>query len=280
MDKLKIAITGSTGLVGSRIVELVSDEFEFILLRYPEFDITKRDVVYKVLKGLSFDVFLHLAAYTDVDGAEKNQDLAFKVNVEGTKNVFEAVDFLKKKFIYISTGFVFDGKNPPFFEDSKPNPLSVYARTKYEGEKIVKGKAMIVRIDYPYRKSFPEKKDFFRAIKERLEKGQEVLAVEDMLITPTFIDDIAYGLKYLFKNFTPEIFHLVGSKSYRPYDLGRMIAKKFSFDESLVKPISFKKFFEGRAPRPQWNEMKTKKNDFFKMKSFEEAMEMLGKVKS
>ncbi len=275
MRKIKIAITGSTGLVGSRIVELLSNEFEFIPLRYPEFDITRKDVVYNTLKDLLFDIFLHLAAYTDVDGAEKNKELAFKVNVDGTRNVFEVVEFLKKKFIYISTGFVFDGKNPPFFEDSKPNPLSVYANTKYEGEKIVRGRAMIVRIEYPYRKSFPPKKDFFRAIKERLEKGQEVFAVEDMFITPTFIDDMAYGLGCLFKNFTPEIFHLVGSKSYRPYDLARIIAKKFSLDESLVKPISFEKFFEGRAPRPQWNEVKSKKNNFFRMRSFEETMEVI-----
>ncbi len=273
MRKIKVAITGSTGLVGSRIIELLEDKFEFIQLKQPEFDITNKEKVRAILKDLNYDVFLHLAAYTNVDGAEKNKDLAWKVNVEGTKNVFEPVAEKKKNFIYISTDFVFDGKNPPYWEDSPTNPLGIYAKTKWEGEKIVKNNGMIVRISYPYRTSFPQKKDFVRAIKERLEKGLEVYAIKDTLITPTFIDDIAFALEYLIQNFSPEIFHIVGSKAYTAYEAVLTIADAFKLNKNLVKPISFEKFFKDRAPRPQYSDIRSKKNDFWRMKSLEETIE-------
>ena len=151
---LRIALTGADGLVGSRIVELLNRDFEFIPLPQAKMDITNSTQVNDILNNIDFDIFLHLAAYTNVAGAETNKELCFKVNVEGTKNVFNAVLFKGKKFIYISTDFVFDGKNPPYFEDSTTNPQGVYADSKYQGELVVKNKAMIVRISYPYRANF------------------------------------------------------------------------------------------------------------------------------
>ncbi|MDO9028253.1 MAG: sugar nucleotide-binding protein, partial [Candidatus Roizmanbacteria bacterium] len=174
---IKIALTGADGLVGSRVVELLKTDFEFIPLPQTKMDITNVDQVNDVLKNIDFDFFLHLAAYTNVPKAEAEQDLAFKINRDGTKNVFDVVATKGKKFIYISTDFVFDGINPPYFEDSRPNPTSVYGASKYEGEKIVNplrqladgGQAIIVRISYPYRAHFELKKDFFRTFKSYLE---------------------------------------------------------------------------------------------------------------
>jgi dTDP-4-dehydrorhamnose reductase len=100
---LKIAITGADGLIGSRIIELLNNKFQFIPLPSSLMDITNKDQVYQVLKETNFDLFLHLAAYTNVAQAEIDKDVCFKINVEGTKNVFQAVSFKKKKFIYIST---------------------------------------------------------------------------------------------------------------------------------------------------------------------------------
>ena len=88
---LKIAITGSTGLIGSRITELLKTDFEYIELVWPEFDLRKKDQIWKALKELNFDLLLHLAAYTNVDSAENEKSLAFEINVAGTKNVFDAV---------------------------------------------------------------------------------------------------------------------------------------------------------------------------------------------
>ncbi len=272
---LKIAITGSTGLVGSRLINLLKTEFKFIPLGREVVDITQKNQVWQKINQIDFDLFLHLAAYTNVDGAEKEKSLAWKINVEGTKNVFEVSLHKKKKFIYVSTDFVFDGNNPPYFEGSLPRPISYYGLTKYEGEKIVKDKAMIVRIAYPYRASFEPKKDFVRTIKFLLEQKKPVFMVKDSLITPTFIDDIVFALKHLFKNYSCKVFHLVGSESLSPCDCGKLISKAFNLDGSLVQPTTYSLYFKNKAKRPRYSVIKTKNNEFYKMKSFEQGLKEL-----
>jgi len=274
---LKIALTGADGLVGSRIVELLNNDFNFIPLPQAKMDITDVQNVQNVLKEIEFDIFLHLAAYTNVAGAERNKELCFKVNVDGTKNVFDVIQSKGKKFIYISTDFVFDGKTPPYFEDSVPNPPGVYAISKYEGEKIVKDKAMIVRIAYPYRATFEPKRDFFRTFKSYLEQKKQLTMIADSLMTPTFIDDIAYGLKYLFNNFTPEIYHLVGSQSLSPYQAALKIAETFALDKSLIGKTTYDKYIKDKVALPKLADIRSKKNNFWKMKSFEEGLEEIKK---
>lgn len=281
----KIALTGGGGLIGSRIIELLKNDFEFINLSSNIMDITNKDEVNKTLKNLNFDIFLHLAAYTNVAQANEQKDLAFKINRDGTKNVFEAVIRKGKKFIYISTDFVFDGKNPPYFEDSSPNPQGIYGLSKYEGEKIVDpkkyDKSMIVRVSYPYRSFFEKKRDFFRTFKMLLEEKKPLKMINNSLMTPTFIDDIAYGLKYLFNNFVNDIFHLVGPQSLSPFEAAKLVAKTFNLDESLIGQTTYEEYIQLKPGLPQYSEIKTKKNNFWKMRSFEEGLiEILNQLKN
>ena len=274
---LKIALTGADGLVGSRIVELLGQDFEFIPLPQNLMDITDKKQVESVLQNLDFDIFFHLAAYTNVPGAESNKELCFKINRDGTKNVFEAVSQKRKKFIYVSTDFVFDGTNPPYDEDSTPNPIGIYAFSKYEGEKIVKAQVMIIRISYPYRSNFELKKDFFRTFKLYLESNKPLSMIADSLMTPTFIDDIAFGLKYLFNNYRSEIFHLVGSQSISPYDAAIKVAETFGLDKSLIGKTTYEEYVKGKARLPQFATIKSNKNNFWKMKTFSEGLEEIKK---
>ena len=274
---LKIALTGADGLVGSRIVELLKNNFEFISLPQKTMDITNKEQVDNILKDLNYDIFLHLAAYTNVAGADTNKELCYKINVDGTKNVFEAVKSKGKKFIYVSTDFVFDGKNPPYFEGSIPSPSGIYADSKYEGEKIIKDQAMIVRIAYPYRANFELKRDFFRTFKFYLENNKPLSMITDSLMTPTFIDDIAYGLKYLFNNYSPEIFHLVGSQSYSPFEAALLVAEKFNLDKSLIGKTTYEEYIKNKPGLPKMADIRSKKNNFYKMNAFSEGLEEIKK---
>lgn len=269
----KIAVTGATGLVGSRVIELLNNDFDFVSLTQVELDITDNDSVKKRLHMLDADLLLHLAAYTNVDAAETEKEMAKRINVDGTRNLFNAAQQKKIQFLYISTDFVFDGtNNAPFDEDSTPNPICYYGQTKYEGEQIVKDRAMIVRISYPYRASYDKRPDFMRTIKKLLSEGKPIAGIIDSVFVPTFIDDIAFGLKYLMNNYSPNIYHMVGSKSTTPYNAFTQIARTFGLDEKLITKTTYNEFFSGRAKRPRNGITVSKKNNFQRMMSFEEGL--------
>lgn len=267
-----IVLTGASGLIGSRITELLSSEFTFIPVPSTEMDITNRDEVYAKLKNTSFDMFLHLAAYTNVDGAETDMQQAYNINVTGTKNVFEVVNELKKPFIHFSTDFVFDGVNPPFNESSPRNPISEYGKTKALAEEIIEDNAMIIRIAYPYRSRYEKRSDFVRAIIKRLKDNGTIQGITDSVFTPTFIDDIANGLQYLCNNFSPEIFHLVGGSSLTPYEAFNQIAEVFDLDKKLIGQTTYEAFFSGKAKRPKNCTVVRTKPLPFTMRSFSEGL--------
>lgn len=257
---MKVLATGLNGLVGSRIQELLTDyQFENIS-RSTGVDISDKEQVFNAISNSDANVVLHLAAKTDVDGCEREKDLAkeseaWKINVIGTRNVSDACDSLGKKLIYISTDFVFDGEIPDgefYDEKDSPNPVNFYAKTKYEGEKIVQlmnSPWIVARLAYPYRAEFL-KNDFARAIKSRLESGQGVMAISDHVFCPTFIDDVAFAIDKLIQANAVGIYHLVGSESLTPLDSARLIALEFNLDSSLIKSTTREEFFKGRAKRP------------------------------
>lgn len=270
-------MTGGSGMVGTRIIELLSDKFEFIPLSIENLDITKKDSVHSYLKNLSFDLILHLAAYTNVAGAETEKEKAYLINETGTQNLFEVAQSAKKQFIYISTDFVFDGVNPPYVEKSVPNPISVYGASKYAGENVVGKNGMIVRFSYPYRSSFGIKKDIFRTLKSLLEAGKPLSMVNDSLMVPTFIDDIAQGLGYLMNNYSQEIFHLVGKDAMSPFTLAKTIANVLHLNESLVGATTYEQYFANRAKGPRYSDIRSEKNTFCLMHTFEEGLRIIKK---
>lgn len=270
-----IATTGLDGLVGSRIRELLHDTFDFVNLHEKSMDITNKDSVNKAISKTEFDTFLHLAAFTNVDAAEENQETAYKVNVIGTQNVFNAVQDKGKKIMYMSTGFVFDGENPPYYEDSEPHPISYYGETKYEGEKIIDGKGIIIRIDYPYGGHVEYKKDIVESLIDLLQAKKPLSGVEDQILTPTFIDDIAQAVEHLALNIDSGLFHIVGADSLSGLDIIRTIGEVFDLDTSHIGSTSYEEFYKGKARRPQKSIMKSKKNTFTKMSAFRDGLERL-----
>lgn len=289
--KQKIIGTGLSGMVGSRIVELLKDQYEFEDLSLEaKVDIRHKKKVEQKISQSKAEIVLHLAAKTDVDGCEKDKALgkkgdAWTINVGGTKNVVDACQHLDKKIIYISTDFVFDGESPPaggYTEEDKANPINWYGQTKYEGEKIVqnsRNRWLILRIAYPYRAKFTQKLDFVRLILEKLRKNQQVLALIDHIFTPTFIDDVVFGLNTLIKRGSVGIFHLVGSQFLTPYQAINLIAEQFGLDKVLIKGVKMKNYYQNRALRPKNLALKNEKIKKLgiKMRTFEEGIKELRK---
>lgn len=251
--------TGLSGLVGSRIIELLFPDFSFENLSLETgVDITQKDVVSSRIAASSAPWVFHFAAKTDVDGCEKEKELgvaseAWRINVDATESVVAACRQTKKQLLYISTDFVFDGTGTTYSEEDMPNPQSWYARTKHEGELRVQsmGKSgLIIRIAFPYRAVNGGKKDFFHRMMEIFAGGKSFTAPNDQLFVPTFIDDIAAAIRLLVGTSASGIYHVVGSQTLSPYEAGQKIAKTFGYDEQLVKPVEFATFYAGRASRP------------------------------
>ena len=280
---MKILGTGLSGLVGSRIQELLRDNYQFENLSLNTgVDIKDSEKILSLISSSNAFSVLHLAAKTDVDGCQEDMSQgtngqAWKINVEGTKNVISACERSGKKLIYISTDFVFDGNSKkPYDEDDVPNPINWYSETKYEGEKLVASSSLpwvILRFAYPYRANF-QKRDFVRVIIDRLRNGEKVNLITDHMMTPTFIDDLPYALDVILNKRSLGIFHAVGSQFVNPFEAGVIIANIFGFDKNLLQKTTREDFFRNRAPRP-FNLIL--KNDKIRklgvrMKSFEEGV--------
>ena len=279
--------------MGSRIVELLSDRYDFEKISYEDgVDISNKDQVEKVVSKSGAGIVLHLAAKTDVDSCEKDKPLgvngsAWKINVEGTRNLVEACKKTSKKIIYISTDFVFDG-NPSaggplmggYVEEDALNPINWYAQTKYEGEKIVQESGisyLICRIAFPYRANFIGKKDFVAAIRAKLENKEKISVVEDELVTPTFIDDLAFAIDVLIKNNCTGIYHLVGSSFHAPVEAAEMVADTFGLDKNLIGKTTRKEYYQGRASRAFSLKLKNDKlaRLGYRMSTFEEGLKKI-----
>ncbi|MBI3576769.1 SDR family oxidoreductase [Candidatus Gottesmanbacteria bacterium] len=256
---MNIIGTGLSGLVGSGVTKLLSPDFSFENLSLETgVDITQKDVLASRLVASSAPWVFHFAAKTDVDGCEKEKELgvtseAWRINVEATESIIAACKQTKKRLLYISTDFVFDGTADVYTEEDIPNPQSWYAKTKYEGELRVRSlgeSGLVIRIAFPYRAVNEGKKDFFHRMLESLAAGNGLTAPSDQQFVPTFIDDIARAIGSLVSQAASGIYHVVGSQALSPYEAGRKIAATFGYKETLVRSILFAKFYEGRAPRP------------------------------
>lgn len=276
---MKILGTGLSGLVGSRIVELLKDNYEF---ESSKEDIIDEKRIEDAIISSSADIILHLAAKTDVDGCEKDkifgeEGKAWKINVVGTKNIADACSQSSKRLIYISTDFVFDGeKSESYTEEDQAGPINWYGKTKYEGELVVQrsvSKWLILRIAFPYRANF-EKKDFVRKIIDLLKEGKEIKAITDQKFTPTFIDDIAFALDVLIKKEVFGILHVVGDQFLTPYEAAKIIAREFNLDSSLIGETIREEYFKKRAQRPFNLSLSNAKIERLgiKMRTFEEGL--------
>lgn len=282
---MKILGTGLTGLVGSRIAELLPQyQFENIS-RATGVDITNKQQVTTAISASNSPIVLHLAAKTDVDLCELDkpegvEGEAWKVNVMGTQHIAEACQLSGKKLIFVSTDFVFDGEHTPedgYTEESVPNPINWYGQTKYEAEKVVELIGLpwlIMRIAYPYRAVFA-KKDFVRVLYNRLKEGKQLTMITDHIMTPTFIDDIASALNNLIQTQQTGVYHVTGSQFITPYEIALRLCKEFHLDSSLVEKTTRAQYFKDRAKRGFCLRMKNARivNLGVAMRTFDQGIE-------
>jgi dTDP-4-dehydrorhamnose reductase len=203
-----VLVTGAEGQLGSELVEILSPNYNIIPVDEKNFDITDFKSSNNFITNTKPEIIIHAAAYTDVDGCEKEKDKAFKVNALGTRNLCIAARKIDAKFCYISTDYVFDGeKKDAYYEYDSPNPMTVYGKSKLLGENFVKeqlNKFFILRIAWLYGKNG---KNFIKKIFELAENNKEIRIVNDQFGSPTWTLNVAKQIEKLIPTDFYGIYH-------------------------------------------------------------------------
>ena len=210
----KILVTGCNGQLGRAIrKEYADQDIGFINTDVVAddgivpLDITNIDAVMKMVKDTKPDVIINCAAHTNVDKCEEQQDLAYKINAIGPRNLSIVSSEIGAKMIHISTDYVFEGNGTrPYIEFDKPNPISAYGRTKLEGENFVKQFAdrfFMLRTAWLY----GDGKNFVKTMLSLAETHDELSVVCDQLGSPTSAVELAKMIHFLEKTDNYGIFH-------------------------------------------------------------------------
>ncbi|MBS1506231.1 MAG: NAD(P)-dependent oxidoreductase [Bacteroidetes bacterium] len=264
---MKILVTGSNGLLGQKLVELIATKKEHhviataksaLVLNLPgiEFhalDITSQQDVVDVLTKTKPDVVINTAAMTQVDQCESEKEKCWLSNVTSVSYLVNACQRINTHLIHVSTDFIFDGTHGPLDENEKPNPLSYYGKSKLEAEVIVQQSAMswaILRTVLVYGVT----KDMSRSnivlwVKKSLEDGKSINVVNDQWRTPTLAEDLAMGCYLTATKKAKGIFNISGSEMMTPLDIALATAEYFKLDKSLVHQTDSTKFTQP-AKRP------------------------------
>ena len=204
---MRIVVTGSNGQLGRALQRVIGQETLY-LVDLPEHDITNLDHTIASVTAFRPDLVIHAAAITDVDGCEKDPELAYRVNAWGTRNVAVSCQRSGCPLVYISTDYVFDGtKGEPYWEYDEPNPLSVYARSKLAGETLVQtllSEFYVVRTAWLYDRSG---KNFVKTVLRLAEERDSLRMVTDESGSPTYAPDLAVAVARLIQTPAYGIYH-------------------------------------------------------------------------
>jgi dTDP-4-dehydrorhamnose reductase len=268
---LKLLITGASGLFGSKLAQMgLSKNFEVyssdiqsssIYGNFVKLDISGKAQVDEAFRTIKPDVVVHAATLTDVDKCELNKELAWKVNVEGTKNIVEAAKAAGSFLIYISTDYVFSGETGRYKETDARNPINYYGVTKLKAEEIVKTQKeyFIARPSVMYG-STPAagKVNFALWLIENLQKGERVKIVTDQWNTPTLNTNLAEMTLEVIERKLTGIYHLCGATRVSRLEFAEQIADVFSLDKGLIDKVLSSQF-KLPAKRPMDSSLDTLK---------------------
>lgn len=207
-----------------------------------EAELTKQGVIKELINTHKPDVILHCAAMANVDACENDPQLAHQVNAELPGVIAAACQKHSVRMIHISTDAVFDGSRGNYNENDEPNPLSVYAQTKLDGEHAVlaaNAEALITRVNF-YGWSAAGNRSLAENFVNRLSQNEEMMGFTDVNFCPMNILDLSALLVEVSSLDLRGIYHMVGPEAMSKFEFGKRIAEKFGFDPALIKPVSIK----------------------------------------
>ncbi|NCQ84135.1 MAG: dTDP-4-dehydrorhamnose reductase [Microcystis aeruginosa W13-18] len=235
----KVLLIGAKGQVGQELQLTLLQLGEVISIGREELDLTNSEKISQLIREIHPDYLVNAAAYTAVDKAESEPELAYYINAKAPKIMAESAEKIQAKFLHISTDYVFDGrKNTPYLETDLTNPLGVYGQSKLRGEeeiKTVNSQAIILRTAWVY--GSYGKSNFVKTMLRLGKEREELKVVVDQVGSPTWAKDIAAAITQLLINADNPagIYNFTNSGIASWFDLTKAI-----FEEAKISGIPLK----------------------------------------
>ena len=233
-EDTRIAVLGGRGMLGSDLVSACREQgFDPVVLDLPEFDITDDDHLQQAVTGA--EIIVNCAAYTNVDGAESQAELAYQVNAEAVGRLGTIARKAGKWVLHISTDFVFDGcSDKPYVETDQPNPINTYGKTKLAGEQLLARSGCeycIVRVEWTYGSAG---NNFVTKLIQHAKSQDTLKVVDDQTGSPTATIEAAGTICELLRKKPEGMFHFSSAGYVTRYGMAEFIFDKLSMDVNLL----------------------------------------------
>ena len=271
---MKVLITGSNGMLGHDLIDVLDGKHELIKTTSKSLDITDEDKVKDYIVNENPDIVINSAAYTDVDGCETNEEIAYKVNGEGVKNLALACKVVDCPLVHISTDYVFNGENNKLWmEDDEVGPISIYGKSKLQGEEAIESildNFFIIRTSWLYGINGG---NFPKTMLELAKTHDTLTVVTDEIGTPTYTLDLAQAIAELIETEYYGIYHITNSDYCSWFDFAKYIFEVKNIDVNVV-PVTAEEFARP-ASRPHYSVLNNSNwvnNGFKPLRSYKEAI--------
>jgi dTDP-4-dehydrorhamnose reductase len=258
----RILVIGANGMLGRDLVEVLrtsSRNDEVVAWDLGDIDIREEQSTMAKIESMYPEIVINVAAFTNVDECESNEEKVFAINAEGMRHVALGALRCHAKVVYLSTDYVFDGrKKEPYLESDPPNPLNVYGRSKWKGEQYVQElveNSLIIRTQWLYGRYG---NNFVTSILRQVREKRVLSIVNDQIGSPTYTKDLSKAIAVLIQRDVKGIFHVANRDLCTWYTFGQAILKLTGIVGVKIIPISSKEL--GRpAPRPSYSALSTQK---------------------
>lgn len=264
----KILVVGSRGLLGLNFINSCFKKYQIYAtffknehfrrienVKYLPLDIRDKNKVASLIRKIKPNFLVHAASQGDVDLCEKNKKEAYLVNVTGTQNIAVSCQKNNVKLIYLSTNAIYDGKNPPYSEISKPSPINYYGFTKLEGERVVSEICkdfMVLRLNTMYGwNDQNERNNPATWVIQKLKNREEIKVVNDIYNNHLYVVSAINILDKVINNWrSREYFNIAGGECIDRFQFALKITKVFDIDQQLIESVN-SSYFPTIAPRPK-----------------------------
>lgn len=277
----RILITGSNGLLGQKLAELLLPKADvellatsrgenklaavFPALPFVSLDVTNMEQVVKVIGDFRPTHLIHTAAMTNVDQCETDREGCLKLNRDAVEYLVAACEQFNVHLIHLSTDFIFDGEDGPYDETAEPNPVNFYGESKLLGEEAVKKarcKWAILRTVLVYGVAHNYgRTNIVLWVRDSLQAGKVIKVVDDQFRTPTLAEDLAMGCWLAVAHDAEGVYNISGKEMLTPYEMALQVAAFFNLDNSLIDKADAATFTQPAKRPPKTGFIITKAED-------------------